>query len=154
LDDEGNIVNADILFYIDDIDLDDPVMDRMTVATDEEYGKMIKEEKPELDDVDEEYFDNFINAEIMVNCGGEKVKAHVVQCARMDAGQPIGQQNANPWLDTCKYECITEDGQVECNTMNIIAKNIFSQVDSEGTQMLVINEIIDHAYEGKFSSQY
>ena len=144
MEDEGHIVNVDIPFYMDDIDLDNPVMDGMTIPTDEEYGEMIEEEKPELDDVDEEYFDNYINAEIMVNHGGEQVKAHVAKHARSDDGKPIGQHNANPWLDTHEYECITEDGQVECYTANIIAENIFSQVDSEGMQMLVLKEIVDH----------
>jgi hypothetical protein len=103
------LLMKNIPFYMDGIELGDPLMEgwpAMTVPTDEEYDDMMEEEKPELDEVDEEYCDNFINAKIMVDCSGKKVKVHVAKHARTDAGQPIGQGNANPFLDTHKNECI------------------------------------------------
>ena len=47
-------------------------------------------------------------------------------------GGSIGKAHNNPSLDTQEYEIEYEDGSIDCYFVNIIAKNIYWQVDSEG----------------------
>ena len=50
----------------------------------------------------------------------------------------------NPILDTGLYAVQFEDGHVDTFSANIIAENIFEQVDDEGRTMLLMDEIVDH----------
>jgi hypothetical protein len=56
----------------------------------------------------------------------------------------IGRAHANPMFDTREYEIEFTDGTHEKYQANIIAKNMFGQVDSEGNQFLLLQEITDH----------
>ena len=58
-------------------------------------------------------------------------------------GRPIGQGHSNPSIDTCCYQ-VDLNGIPHEFTANAIAENIFSQVDSEGRQQLILCEMIDH----------
>ena len=137
------IVNVPNVFYLDDEAAPDG-SDAFT-PTNEEYGDMLQDEKPE---VDEEAFDNYLNAELMIDRGGEKVQARVTKRARTEDGVPIGHRNTNPLLDTREYECLLDDGVTERYTANQIAENIYSQCDAEGLTHLVLSEIIDHRSDG------
>ena len=58
--------------------------------------------------------------------------------------EPSGRAHANPLFDTQEYEVEFADGTREKYQANIIAKNMFAQVDSEGNQYLLLKEITDH----------
>ena len=47
-------------------------------------------------------------------------------------------------MDTSQYEVEYEDGEIEVITANIIAENILTQVDDEGRQQMLMDEIIDY----------
>jgi hypothetical protein len=68
----------------------------------------------------------------------------VVKRARTENGLPIGRAHRNPLFDTREYDCVFDDGTMERYTANVIAENLYSQVDSEGRSFLVLDEIIDH----------
>ena len=57
---------------------------------------------------------------------------------------PIGRRHNNFYLDTRKYEVELSDGTTEEYYANVIAENLFSQVDSEGRQYVLMKEISDH----------
>ena len=59
----------------------------------------------------------------------------------------LGTQNPNPLLDTATYEVKFDDGEVDTYTANIIAEHIYSQVDDDGYNYYVFDEIIDHRYD-------
>ena len=97
--DEANFVNdADNVYYLDD-DLDSMMntVDETKIPSDEEYGKMLTEDK---DDVEDKMFDKYLNAELMIDRSGETVRGTIVKRAKNDAGDPIGRQHANPKMDT------------------------------------------------------
>ena len=54
-------------------------------------------------------------------------------------GNPVGKRATNPVLDTRQYEVEFQDGSVETYTANLIAENIYSQVDEEGRYFQMIN---------------
>ena len=136
---DGHLNDINAEYSLDDIDYED--RDERMIPTDEEYGDMIQ---PERIDVDLDAYDNFLNSEILIDRGGEKVRARVAKRARTDAGEPVGVRHTNPYLDTREYECVTDDGVMERYTANQIAENIFSQCDEEGREFMLVNEIIDH----------
>ena len=53
----------------------------------------------------------------------------------------------NPLFDTREYEVEFTDGSQEKYQANIIAENMFAQVDSEGNQYLLLKEITNHKHD-------
>jgi hypothetical protein len=120
-------------FYMEDIIYDD--------IHDEE---MVEQYAIEQDDYTDDAYDQYVGAELMVPHGDEMVPGKVIKRARGEDGNPIGRRNQNPILDTREYEVEMPDGTIAEYTANTIAENIYSQVDSEGRQYLMLSEIIDH----------
>jgi hypothetical protein len=56
-------------------------------------------------------------------------------------------------LDTHEYEVEFTDGSREIYMANLIAKNIYSQVDEEVQQYTLMRGIIDHKSDGKALSK-
>jgi hypothetical protein len=126
------------LFYLDD---DEEQIDGV-VPTDDEYGDMIQESMPDVNEV--EIYDKYLNAEFVINHGDEPVRIRVHKQARTENGNVIGQAHKNPMFDTREYECILDDGTIERYSANIIAENLYSQCDDEGHSFVLLAEIIDH----------
>jgi hypothetical protein len=64
------------------------------------------------------------------------------------ARNPIGLRHANPMLDTRQYKVEFADGATDVFTANLIAENIYSQVDAEGNSYSIMSEIVDHESDG------
>ena len=54
----------------------------------------------------------------------------------------------NPILDTRMYEVEYQDGHTAALSANLIAENIFSQVDEEGNRSVLLDEIVDVRTDG------
>jgi len=98
---------------------------------------------PEADEWDAEAFDKYISAKVRLPKDGQEVIAKVIARKRDHDGNPIGRSHANPILDTRLYQVIFPDGETAEYSANIIAKCLYSQVDDEGNQFLLLDEIID-----------
>ena len=59
-------------------------------------------------------------------------------------GKVKGTYNKNPIHETRVYDVMFPDGAVCHYAENIIAENMYSQVDSNGYHTLLLNEITDH----------
>ena len=59
-------------------------------------------------------------------------------------GQPTGEYNRNPILDTRIYDIMFPDGTIQQYAENLIAENIYSQVNEEGYRYIILGEIIDY----------
>ena len=70
--------------------------------------------------------------------------ATVQRRIRNSDGNPIGKANNNPILDSPMFEVEFQDGYKTAMAANAIAQNFYAQVDSEGRQLLLLDEIIDH----------
>jgi ribosomal protein L27 len=68
----------------------------------------------------------------------------VIKRARGLDGETIGRAHDNPLFDSQEYEVKFTDGTREKYQVNIIAENMFAQVDSKGNQFLLLQEITDH----------
>ena len=120
--------------YLDDIDDDEYEGERDKISYD----------APEQDDYTPEAYDQYLGAELLLPHGDEMVTGRVVKRARGQDGNPIGIRNPNPLLDTREYVVEFLDGSTAEYGANIIAENLFSQVDSEGNQYLLLKEIVSH----------
>jgi hypothetical protein len=76
--------------------------------------------------------------------GGEFVQAKVTKSKHDADNNPMGKQNTNPILDTCKYDVQFPDGYIGMFAANIIAENLYSQVDPEGRLHTIFMDIINH----------
>jgi hypothetical protein len=57
---------------------------------------------------------------------------------------PTGKAHDNPILDTREYAVKFDDGEQLEYGANVIAENIYAQVDAEGRRYMLIDSIIDH----------
>ena len=60
-----------------------------------------------------------------------------------DYWKPLGIGTSNPITNTRIYEVDYLDGTVKTLAANVIANNLFSQVDQIGHRQLLIDQIID-----------
>ena len=132
---------TDVDFYLEDVEIaeDDP-----HVPTDEEYGNMIQEDKKDVDEFDNDAYDWYLGAELSIKRGDGEIRGRVVKRARGNGGESIGRSHNNPLMDSREYWIEFPDGDEEKYAANVIAENLYSQVDSEGRQHAVMKEIVDH----------
>ena len=103
---------------------------------------------PEADAFDAQTYDQYISAEVMIPKGDGLVTAKVLARKHDRDGNPIGIGHTNPLLDTRVYEVQFPDGHTEEFAANTIAENIYSQVDEEGNQFQLLDEVVDHHRDG------
>ena len=65
-----------------------------------------------------------------------------------ELGEPIGQRNSNPILDTWSYFVEFPDGTELEYMANTIAKNMWAQCNIDGNQWLLKEAITDHWNDG------
>jgi hypothetical protein len=125
-----------------------------------DYGDLFEEEdearepfepeaaSPEADDYTPDSFDQYLTAEVLLPRNGEEHQGTVRRRVKDEDGKPIGLRSSNPILDTRQYEVDFPDGSTESYSANLIAENLYSQVDEEGRQFQLMDEISDHRKDG------
>lgn len=104
---------------------------------------------PEADDDALELLDNYISAHVLLPKGDSFAKGQVIARKRDANGSLKGKSNKNPILDTRVYEVQFVDGHTEEYAANVIAESVFAQVDDEGHQHLLLDEIIEFCKDPK-----
>ena len=100
-------------------------------------------EQPDVDSIPD--LDLFLNAEVLLPQDGDHMKAaRVISRATDDDGAVIGEYNSNPALNTRVYDVMFPDGSIQQYAANIIAENIYSQVDDDGHRYILLDEIVDY----------
>jgi len=102
------------------------------------------ETKPEQDDFTEETYDAYLGAELLIPSGDQFIVGRVMKRTRDDNGNPVGQRNSNPILDTRVYEVQFGDGSTVEYGANLVAENMMAQSDPEGNRHMIFREIVDH----------
>ncbi len=126
--------------------------DDMEIPYYEPYGDDEKGDEPtmiEADDLDYDQYHKFISARVILPRAGEKAIGRVIKRKRDHDGHFVGKSNKNPLLDTGQYEVEFVDGHVETYSANQIAEGIFAQIDDEGKEFALIDEIVDHRTNAK-----
>ena len=119
-----------------------------TVAPDESEDEGI----PEVEDVvdstgkvldQQPLYDKMINAEVLLQLDDKMVMGKVKGRSVGDHGQVMGSYDDNPILNSIIYDVEFPDGQVKEYAANILAENMYAQVDSNGFSQLLMKGIID-----------
>jgi hypothetical protein len=115
---------------------------------DEEDDEVVDPEEPtDVNDADEftpEGYDEYIGAQLMIPLPDGRMQGTITKRAKDNDGNPIGRRHDNYLLDTRRYEVQLANGTSDEYYANVIAENLFSQVDSEGNQYVLMKEISDH----------
>ena len=88
---------------------------------------------PDIDDATPEYQDEYIGAEVTLPFQGTMTAGKVKKQTWTKAGEIFGKAHKNPILDSRQYNMDFPDGMVMPYTANIIAQNMITQCDAEGT---------------------
>jgi hypothetical protein len=104
----------------------------------------VEDSVPEADTWDSESYDQYISAQVIIPKGGQQILGTVLSRKRDIHGNPIGKANPNPIFDTRIYQVQLPDGRVEEFTANVIAECLYSQVNEEGRQYVLLEDIIDY----------
>ena len=77
--------------------------------------------------------DNYVGMEVGIRRGDEcELERVKVRRRRVDIdGNSVGTYNSNPFVDSSQYEVEYLDGEIGVLTANIIAENLFTQIDEE-----------------------
>ena len=91
-------------------------------------------DNPAFKESDKEFtldsYDNYFNMKLTLDRGGDRTEfARVKKRPKEANGRPIGIANDNPILDLRIYEVEYRDGYVAAMKANVIAENLFTQVD-------------------------
>ena len=142
MSDQNFIIDDPDGFYIQD-ELDE--LPTGVTNVEENYGDMLVPEAMDADDIDDEILDKYLNAELIFDVGtGSERKGRVVKRAKGTSGDPIGRAHSNPLFDTREYVVEFTDGSTENYFANVIAECMYAQVDAEGNQFQLLDEITDH----------
>jgi hypothetical protein len=106
---------------------------------------MLVNESMESDDMTDDVLDKYLNAKLVFDVGsGNERRGRVLKRAKGSTGEPVGRAHYNPLFDTHEYVVEFIDGTTGNYYANVIAENMSSQVDSEGHQYQLMEEIVDH----------
>jgi hypothetical protein len=108
-------------------------------------------DKDHIQDVDghtPDSLDKHIAAEVSLPHGGGLVRAKVINRKQDHNKTPIELAHKNPILDSRQYDVVFEDGSTNTFTANVIAENMYPQVDDEGHHFTIVDEIIKHKSDG------
>mgnify|MGYP003321344517 FL=1 len=130
------------------IDGDDP--DNPEYNTPEYESYEDDETKPMefQEDFSVDTYDAYVTAQVLLPKGDDYVLGTVQKRKRDTDGNLIGRGDNNPILDTRLYEVEFQDGEVLEYAANVIAEHLYSQVDDEGNQQVMMDSIIDHKRDG------
>ena len=88
--------------------------------------------------------DHFIHAEVSLPKGENIQLARVIGLARNEDGSAIGMHDDNPMLNTLVYDVEFPGGTIKEYAANVIAENLYSQVDTDGRSYMLLDAIIDY----------
>ena len=87
--------------------------------------------------------DRLIQAELYLPQGEHMASAKVIGRAKDSDGLPIGTYDDDPMLNSMVYNVEFPDGEVKESSANLIAQNMYSQVDANGHHHTLLDSIID-----------
>ena len=97
-----------------------------------------------IPEADDPTYDELVNAELLLPHRDKQSHAVVVGRSKSDDGTLYGRYDKNPAVNTAVYDVLFDDGTIKKYAANIIAENLWSQVDDEGSTYLMLDEITDH----------
>ena len=79
--------------------------------------------------------------------GESLLHAKVIGRSKDADGNVIGVYDANPMLNTMLYDVEFPDGEIREYSANVIAENVYAQVDTDGHSYNILDGIVDYKKE-------
>ena len=98
----------------------------------------------DADELDDDALDNYLRLEVFLPNGDEKQLGKVLRRKTDENGVPIGKRHDIPMLHTGFYEVEFPDGTIREYSANLIAENLFEQIDADGRYHSTIKAILAH----------
>ena len=134
--DENNLTNKEAGdMCIEDIDNADKAVHGFgsNNPSDDEYADIMPEDRTDRDNLDDDAYDRYIGAEVLMDVPGEGSNwATVKRRIRNDDGTVVGTHHRNTLMDTREYRLEYGDGTPDRYFANVIVTKIYSQINSEG----------------------
>ena len=92
--------------------------------------------------------DYWIHAEVCLPQGEKLKSAKVIGRSKDSDGNVVGNYNENPHLNTMTYDVEFPNGEVREYTANVIAENMYAQVDADGHTHTMLDSILDYSKDG------
>ena len=92
--------------------------------------------------------DYWIHAEVSLPQGEKMRSAKVVGRSKDSDGNISGTYDDNPHLNTMTYDVEFPDGEVREYAANVIAENMYAQVDADGHMHTMLDSILDYSKDG------
>ena len=88
--------------------------------------------------------DNLISAELNLPQVEKVMTAKVIGRAKDENGNVMGSYDPNPIMNTIVYNVEFPDGAVREYSANVIAENMYAQVDTDGFAHSILDGIVDY----------
>ena len=75
------------------------------------------------------------------------IRARIIGRKRDSNGNPIGNYNHNPVLNSRIYLAEFPDGHIQELSANSVIEAIYNQIDTDGFDQQVFHDIIEHRYD-------
>ena len=98
--------------------------------SDDAYGDMIMEERPDQYNIGNAYYKKYICAEVIIGVPLEGPRrATARRCVEDFDGEKLGKYYRNPLIDTWEYELEYDDDNHDRCFSNVFDKKLYSQLD-------------------------
>ena len=88
--------------------------------------------------------DQYISTELNLSQGDIMRNAKVIRWFKDGNGETVGAYDKNLFLNTIVYDVQFPDGEIKEYVVNVIAENMYSQVDTDGYRYQILDCITDH----------
>ncbi|CAJ1969005.1 unnamed protein product [Cylindrotheca closterium] len=102
---------------------------------------------PDRDEQQHDYYDRYLNAEVLLARGDKMVTGKVTGRKREADGNLRGNGHAVPMLDTRTYTVEFPDEAKATYAANVLAEGMYLQCDENSNQFLLLDSIIDQKTE-------
>jgi hypothetical protein len=92
---------------------------------------------------------NYVNASLMLPHGNSLARGTVIGQKRDARGDPIGNANTNPIMDSRVYRVEFDDGNVCELTANVIAESMYASCDADGNEYILFDSFVDYKSNSK-----
>ena len=107
-------------------------------------GTCPKAPPEELEPTPDAVPDHYLNTSVLLPRGDKFSQENMIGWKRDHDDNPIGRANAQPLLDTRRYEVEFGDGEITKLTENLIVESMYAQVDSELSDTFMMDCMVDY----------
>jgi len=107
---------------------------------------------PIIDVIAHDAYDELFHVEPVFHRDGQMLRARIIGRKRDANGNPVGQYNINPILNSCIYLAEFPDGHIQELSANTIIEAVYNQIDGDGFDEQFFHDIIDHCYDSTVMS--